>query len=146
MHYTYRDSFPCSKQFLNSSILMPFSAVSVFCFTSSTLAKHFPLGTSSSRETKTKKSCLGQDWLNRGGKGWRGVMLFLVKICWTLSLVWAGVLINHPHEIKHVERVFQKNSLKPNTTSHNNASNTDGFLEHSPSRGSLYYKGPASSR
>ena len=42
--------------------------------------------------------------------------------------------------------VFKKNSLKPNTASHNNATwyiDTDGFLEHSPSRGSLYYKEPA---
>ena len=49
---------------------------------------------------------------------------------------------------KCVERVFKKNSLKPNTASHNSASwctDTDGFLEHSPSGGSLYlyYKGPA---
>ena len=45
---------------------------------------------------------------------------------------------------KHVES--SKKSLKPNAASHNNASwytNTDGFLEHSPSRGSLYYKGSA---
>ena len=41
---------------------------------------------------------------------------------------------------------FQKNSLNPNAASHNNASwftDTDGFLEHSPSRESLYYKGLA---
>ena len=41
---------------------------------------------------------------------------------------------------------LQKNSLKLNAASHNNASwNTDpeGFLEHSLSEGSLYYKGPA---
>ena len=37
--------FYCSKQFLNSSILMAFSASAIFCFTSSTLANHFPLGT-----------------------------------------------------------------------------------------------------
>ena len=39
----------------------------------------------------------------------------------------------------------KKNSLKPNEASHNNTSwytDTDGFLEHSPSGGSLYYKGP----
>ena len=39
---------------------------------------------------------------------------------------------------------LQKNSLKPNAASHNNTSwytDTDGFLEHSPSRRSLYYKG-----
>ena len=52
------------------------------------------------------------------------------------------------HEMrKHVETVLKKkNSLKPNATSHNNASwntDTDGFLEHSPSGGSLYYKRPA---
>ena len=46
---------------------------------------------------------------------------------------------------KHIERVFKKNSLKPNSATHNNASwctDADGFLEHSPSWGSLYYKGP----
>ena len=39
---------------------------------------------------------------------------------------------------------MQKNSLKPNAASYKNASwytGTDGFLEHSPSGGSLYYKG-----
>ena len=47
---------------------------------------------------------------------------------------------------KCIERVFQKNSLKLNAASHNNTSwytGTDGFLEHSPSGGSLYYKAPA---
>ena len=42
--------------------------------------------------------------------------------------------------------IFKKISLKPNAASHDNAScytDTDGFLEHSPSRGSVYYKGPA---
>ena len=46
---------------------------------------------------------------------------------------------------KCVERVFKKNSPKPNTASHNNASwytEADGFLEHSLSGGSLHYKGP----
>ena len=47
---------------------------------------------------------------------------------------------------KCIERVFKKNSLKPNIASHNDASwytDADGFLEHSPSGRSLYYKGPA---
>ena len=42
-------------------------------------------------------------------------------------------------------KVFKKKiSLKPNTASHNKArwyTGTDGFLEYSPSGGSLYYKG-----
>ena len=45
---------------------------------------------------------------------------------------------------KCVERCFKKNSLKPNTASHNNASwytDTDEFLELSPSGRSQYYKG-----
>ena len=45
---------------------------------------------------------------------------------------------------KCVERVFKKNSPKPNAASYNNASwytDTDGFLEHSANRGSLSYKG-----
>ena len=40
-----RCSFHCSEQFLNSLSLMPFSASAIFCFTSSTSAKHFPLRT-----------------------------------------------------------------------------------------------------
>ena len=47
--------------------------------------------------------------------------------------------------VKHVESL-KKNSLKLNAASHNNASwctDADGFLEHSPRGGSLYYKGPA---
>ena len=46
---------------------------------------------------------------------------------------------------KHTERVLKTNSSKPNAASHNNAiwyTDTDGFLEHSPSGGSLYHKGP----
>ena len=37
--------FHCSKQLLNSSVLMPFSALAIIYFTSSTSAKYFPLRT-----------------------------------------------------------------------------------------------------
>ena len=75
-----------------------------------------------------------------------GVMLFLVKNCGKRNAVWAGVHVNHPSW--HGQRRWkslQKNSLPPNTAFHNTSwyTDTDGFLEHSPSRGSLYYKGPA---
>ena len=54
--------FPhCSKQFLNSSILMPFSASAIFCFTSSTSAKRFPLRTFF---IQGDKSCWGRDQVN----------------------------------------------------------------------------------
>ena len=78
--------------------------------------------------------------------GWGIGVLPFVKNCWTLSTVWAGVLVYHPSWNGQTRcKSLPKNSLKPNTASHNNASwyiDTDGFLEHSPSRGSLYYKGP----
>ena len=45
---------------------------------------------------------------------------------------------------KRVEKVFKKKkALKPNAASHNTSwyTDTDGFLEHSPGGGGLYYKG-----
>ena len=61
-----------------------------------------------------------------------------------LSTVWAGTLVNYPHEMgKCVERDFKKLKLK--AASHTTTSwytDTDWFLEHSPSGGDLYYKGP----
>ena len=71
------------------------------------------------------------------------VMTFLVKTaehsaarCRQVPIMkWANAL-----------KSLQKNSLKLNATSHSIASwhtDIDGFLEHSPSGGSLYYKRPA---
>ena len=62
--------FHCSKQFLNSSILMPISASATFCFTNSTSTKSFPLMTFSSRETN-KNNLLGGSirWIRRVGHG-----------------------------------------------------------------------------
>ena len=122
MQYTYQDIFfHCSKQFLNSLIWMPFSAFSGFCFTSSTLAKWFPLRTFSHWETHTKKVARGEN--GEGGVG--GSCLFWQVRLWITR-----------HEVtRWVERVFKKHSLKPNAASHNNSSyhtDTDGFLEHSP--------------
>ena len=67
-----------SKRFLNSSILMPFSAPAVFCFTSSTSAKHFPLRTFfiQGNQDVLLRARLGEQ------EGWgTGVMLFLVRNC-----------------------------------------------------------------
>ena len=118
---------------------MPFSASAIFCFISSTLAKCFPLRSFYIRENK-KKCCLGKDGVNREGRAW-GSCHFLVKNCWTLSTVWAGVLLNYPSWNGQIcSESSKKNSLKPHTASHNNTNwytDTDGFLEHSPSGGSL---------
>ena len=73
-----------------------------------------------------------------------GVMLFFgQKLLNTQKCGQVCLLITHHEMGKHVERVFKKNALKLNIASHNRYTGTDGFLEHSPSGGSLYYKGPA---
>ena len=62
-------------------------------------------------------------------------------------MVWAGVLVNHRSQNGQTHlKSLQKNSPKLNAAAHNNANrytDTDGFLEHSPSKESLYYKGSA---
>ena len=75
MHISRR-FFHCSKQFLNLFILMPLSTSAVFCFTSSTLAKRFPLRIF--HLGKHKKKWLGVRSGEQGG--WdTGVMPFSVK-------------------------------------------------------------------
>ena len=82
----------CSKQFLHSSILMPFSASATFCFTSCTLAKCFPLRTFFI--LGNKKVARGEiRWIGRVGP--RGHVVF-GQNCWTLTVVWAGALVNCP--------------------------------------------------
>ena len=44
---------------------------------------------------------------------------------------------------KPLKESSKKKITEANTASHNVSWYTDGFLEHSPSRGNLYYKGPA---
>ena len=94
MQYTYIEmSFPLLKTVFE---LVDFDALVLllfFCFTSSTSAKHFYLGTFFIWGNK-KKSQSWWDQVNRGRA--LGVMPFLVKNCGTLSMVWAGALLNHP--------------------------------------------------
>ena len=132
--------FHCSKQFLNSSILMPFSASAIFCFTSSTMAKCFPLKIFfiKGKQKKIHSGMIG--WIRRLGHG--GRVICAQKLL-NLSMVWAGVLIYHPPWNGQIERVFKKHSLKLNAASHKSASwytDTDRFLEHSSRRAWLYYK------
>ena len=138
--------FHCFEQFLNLLSLRPFSAFAIFFFVSL-----FPHGQNislwrlfSSGETP-KKRHLGVNRVNRKG-GAQGSCHFLSKTdehshnvgrcsCKELIMKWANTL-----------KESSKNSLKPNAASHNNTSwytDTDRFLEHSPRRGSLYYKRPA---
>ena len=95
--------FHCPKQFLNSSILMPFSASAFFYFISSTSAKPFPLRTFFI-QGNNKKSCWGWDWVNREGGVW-GSCHFWPKTAEYSA--WCGRV--HYHEVgKWVERVLNK--------------------------------------
>ena len=75
----------CSKQFYNSSSFMPFSAFAVFCFTSSTLGKRFPLKNFFIRGNKESQ----WDWVIREGGA------HLACCFWSKTAehsVWAGAL------------------------------------------------------
>ena len=63
--HLFRRFFHCSEKFLNLLILMPCSAFAIFCFTSSTLAKRFPLRTFVTQGNKIKS--LGRGRVNRVG-------------------------------------------------------------------------------
>ena len=128
-----------SKQSLNLSILMPFSAFAIFFVPPLPQWQNITLW---GLFTSGEKSHLGRDQVNREVGTW-GSCGFWLKTA-EHSTVWAGALISHPSWNGQMRwKSSKKISLKPNAVSHNNTSwytDTDGFLEHSPSRGSLYYK------
>ena len=138
----YSPFFHCSKQFWTCWFWCLLVLRPLFVSPLPHQQNIFLWGLFSSKETKN--SCLGWN-LVYGGAGHNGHAIFGQKLLNTLHSVgrcaqkspirkWANALS------------LQKNSRKPNTASHNNTSrysDTDGFLEHSPSRGSLYYKGHA---
>ena len=117
VQYTYWHLFPLLKTVFELVDFYAFLCFCHFCFTSPTLVKRFPLRSFSSWETTTKKKLLWARLGQPGGWG-RGVMPFLVKNCWTLRVVWAGILINHPSSNGQTHwKNFSKNSMKPNSLS-----------------------------
>ena len=133
--------FHCSEQFLEVSILKPFSASAIFVSPLPLWQNVFFWGLFSFGETKNKVARDKIRWLGRVGR--EGYTVF------------GQNLLNTQHGIGRCAEMWngqtcckslQENTLELNTASHNNTSwytDTDGFLEHSPSRGSLYYKGPS---
>ena len=134
--------FHCSKQFLNLLTLMPFSASAIFV-PSLPCWQNFPFEDIFHAQ-KHKKVAPGE-------VGWIG------RVEHRPCAVFGQKLLNTQHSMgrcAHKSPIMKwakslkessKNALKLDTASHNNASwytDTDGFLEHSPSWGSLYYKGP----
>ena len=93
---------------------------------------------------ETQKNRLGWGQVKR--EDGAGGLCRLVKNCWTLGVMWAGVLVNHASwNGQRSWKSLKKNALKSNAASHNSASwctDPDGLLEHSSSRGTLYNKGP----
>ena len=140
-HFSY-----CSKQFLNLWILMPFSA-SAFFFphTSSTLTKLFPLRTFFTQ--RHKNSCSGEiGWVGR--VRCRGCTVFDQKLLNIQCSVggWAckSPVIKWANMLKETSKNIYLCWAQPlTTTPAGTLTDTDGSLEHSPSRGSLCYKGPA---
>ena len=118
MQSTYWNIFPLLKIVLNSLILMPFfPGIFLFvCFTSSTLAKRFPLRTFF---IWRDKKYVAQDeigWIGKVEHGNRAVFGGVNR--WTLSTVWAGVLVNHPSWNGQMHCKSSKtNLLKPNAPS-----------------------------
>ena len=139
--------FHSSKQFLNSSILMPFSASAVFWFHLFHIGKRFPF--EDFTHPGKQNIHLGHDWVNTEHSEW-GIVPFLGKNCWKLSTVWAGVLVNHPSRNGQMCWVFKKKKkLRSNTACHNTTSwctDTDRSLEHSPIREACTTRGLPSGR
>ena len=111
--------FHCSKQFLNSSILMPFSASDIFCLFVSPLPHWQTVslcGLTSLGKRVSQDMMVWTGWVGHEGH------IVLVKNCWTLRVVWESMLIYHPSWNGQIHWVFKKNSLKPSSASHNNTS------------------------
>ena len=121
---------------------MPFSASAIFCFTSSTWSKCFPWGLFSIWGNKTES--LSRDLVHRDSGVHRSCH-FLVKNRWTQHGVGRCTTKSPIVKWTNALKEFSKN-IHWGQGQLNNASgytDTDGFLEHSPSGRSLHYKGLA---
>ena len=86
--------FHCSRQFLNLSMLIPFSASSVFLFYLFNISKMFAFE-DFFHVGKQKKNLLGVKSGEEGGWGKAVMPVFDQKLLNTQT-VWTGALINHP--------------------------------------------------
>ena len=138
--------FHCLKQDLNTSILIPFSASTVFLFYLFHTHKMFPFE-DFFHQGNEKKNRLGRrDQVNREG-GVQGSCCFCSKT--VEHSAWCGQVcswVTHHEMGKHIERMLKKKFTEAERSLSQHPSgytDIDGFLQHSPNGGSLYYKGPA---
>ena len=127
MQYIYRDVFSTAQKFLNSSILMPFSASAIFLFRLFHIGK---MRTFSSRETK-------KSWFFPSGEANK------IKVAWG-EIGWIGRVGHRGHDLQNTQcvlgscpckspgmkranalTILEKNSLKPNTASNSVSWYTD---------------------
>ena len=141
--YHTRHFFPLHKIVFELIHFDVFQCFTVFCFTSSTSVKCFPLRMFFYLRGKICFS--GQDLVTREG-GAQGYAIFGQKLLNIQRGVGRCACKSPIMKWKCIERVLSKKKpLKPNAASPNNTSwctDTDGFLEDSSHGGSLYYKGP----
>ena len=134
--------FHCSKQLLNWFILMPLSVLQF-------LFHPFHIGRGFSFEEfchpgKQKESLVAKSSRRIGRVGHRGHAILVQKLLNTQKGVGRCTSKSPIMKWAEVLKVFKKHSPKLSTASHNNVSyytDTDGLLEHSFSRESLYYRG-----
>ena len=141
--YLLRCFSHCSEQFLNSSVLMPFSASAVFVSPLSHWQHAALWGLFSSGETKL----VTQGKIRRIGRVAHGGHAVFGQNCWILSAAWAGVLVNHPPwNGQRCWRSLQKTftDAEYSLSQHLNLVQWYSWVpEHSPREGSLYYMGPS---
>ena len=141
MQYTYQDDFSTAHKLLNMSILMPFSVSAVFSHLFH-ISKMFPFEYFFIQGNKRNCSEWGQ--VNREG-GARGSWCFWSKPTQHSAqygqvhhnspiMKWANALSLQKKFTEAECSLSQQRQL---------VTDTDGLLEHSPSGGSLYYKGPS---
>ena len=141
MQYTYQDVFSTAQNsfwtrcFWCLLVLLPCLFVCL-CHLFH-ISKTFPF------DRKKNKVPWGEiGWIRRVGHG--GHAVFHQKLLNTQRSVGRCACKSPIMKWANTLKSLQKNSLKLDTASHNNTSwytDTDGFLEHSPSRESMYYKG-----
>ena len=145
MQCTYPDIFSTAQHsFWSHWFWCLFSVSAIFCFTSYTSAKHFCLRTFFIWAWK-KKAIQGEIGYIHGCVGREGHVIFGRKLVNSQCQRGQACLSITHHEWANMLSL-QKSSLKSNIASHNTTSwhtDTDGFLERSPTGGNLYYKGPA---
>ena len=102
-----RHFFHCSKQFLNSLVLMPFSASAIFCITSSTLANISLWGDFSSGKKKLPRVRLGnkEDGTQARRHFWSNTKCSLGRgACKSPTMKWGNALKETSKKFTKAER------------------------------------------